>query len=807
MAFLVVSLGITAQHAAKRAPQGSPMRTMKQAAELFEQQRRNCKDIITANKLAEMKATQKAEETGDWETLISEDFSLMTAGTEDVPDGTMMPGETFGLLPDELFHTPDWYGVGVYQAGGNVALNYPGFGGVLNSPMMNMEGSIRIKLRVKAINYSNLFFVSICAGGYDYPFDPVGNGTQMNMYQFDPEDGWQDIELNLVNPYTGSDCFVQINAGTYNRGGLIVDYLTVERDKDYVATPIDLSATAFKEDGFTASWSKPYGAESYLVTLYEKKIVGTDNFTSEETFENASVEDGTVTGLSQGWTASVSGTADGQYFTDTDTPDGNKALLFASDNDVLEFDADGSEILGLTLTMKTLASSENSDVTVYFELFDGTGWHTYSTGLGFIPTDEWLVMDLTQVLEGFTPGMYTKFRLSFSGIGYALEKGLSDVSEVFAADVVSCTTSPLTETTLVAEDMPADNTSMTFTGLDMNNVYSFTVKSTRADGKTSEASELFYAYGVAAPQVKEATDIDKRGAYTANWAPATNATSYKLYSYEVYTVPEDAEAHTVFEENFNKSTEGTLQSPIYLENYDHTYLDDYTDNKGWRSYGTMVCNGMVGCMENYYGTLDIISPELSVGHGDGTFEVTVEFTTLTDGTTLIVQNGNIDYQSITAETAGAHTATLKFANGTNQTWLMFYTYEGTAFLLDRVTVKQDVKAGDEIFSLQGLYDVTDGGTSARVSGLQAKSGYKFGYNVMSIYDRYGTLYTSDRSETQYVDLVTSGIDNVETGDGEAQQPSAVYDLSGRRMSDTSARGVYIIKQGNKAHKVIRGQGR
>lgn len=264
---------------------------------MFEQQRRNCKDIITAKKLAEMKATQKAEETGDWETLINEDFSLMTAGTEDVPDGTMMPGETFGLLPDELFHTPDWYGIGVYQAGGNVALNYPGFGGVLNSPMMNMEGSIRIKLRVKSIDRTRPFFVQLAAGGYDYPFDPTGTG-QMNMYQFTPEEGWQDIELNIINPYTGDDCFVQINAGTYNNGGLVIDYLTVERDKDYVATPIDLSASAFKEDGFTASWSKPYGAESYLVTLYEKKIVGTDNFTSEETFENASVEDGTVTGLS-----------------------------------------------------------------------------------------------------------------------------------------------------------------------------------------------------------------------------------------------------------------------------------------------------------------------------------------------------------------------------------------------------------------------------------------------------------------------------------------------------------------------------
>lgn len=806
MAFLVVSLGITAQHAAKRAPQGSPMRTMKQAAELFEQQRRNCKDIITANKLAEMKAARKAEENGKWETLISEDFSLMTAGTEDVPDETMMAGASFSYLPDELFHSPGWAGVGVSQAGGNIALNYPGFGGVLNTPLMNMEGRIRIKLRVKSINTTRLFLVSIAAGGYDNPYDPTSSG-QMNTYQFSPEDGWQDVEVYVVNPYTGSDCFVQVNAGTRGNGGLVIDYITVERDMDYLSTPVGLGATAFKEDGFTATWNKPYGAESYLVTLYEKKTVGTDNFTSEETFENASVEDGTVTGLAQGWTASVSGTADGQYFTDTDTHDGNKALLFANDNDVLEFDADGSEILGLTLTMKTIAGNENSFVSIYFELFDGTGWHTYKTGLEYIPTDEWRVIDLAQALKDFTPGMYTKFRLSFGNIGSALEWGLSDVSEVIAADVVSCTTSPLTETTMVEEDVPADNTSMTFTDLDMNNVYSFTVKGTRADGKTSDASTLFYAYGVAAPQVKEATDIDRRGAYTANWAPATNATGYTVYSYEAYTVPEDADAYTVFDENFNKSTEGTLENPIYLDNNDNTYIDGYTDNKGWRGYGTMVCNGMVGCMENLATVRYIISPEISVGHGDGTFEVTIEFTTLTDGTTLIVQNGNIDYQSITAETAGAHTATLKFANGTNQTWLMFYTYEGYAFLLDRVTVKQDVKAGDEIFSLQGLYDVTDGGTSARISGLQAKSGYKFGYNVMSIYDRYGTLYTSDRSETQYVDLVTSGIDNVETGDGEAQQPSAVYDLSGRRVSDTSARGVYIIKQGNKARKVIRGQGR
>ena len=92
-------------------------------------------------------------------------------------------------------------------------------------------------------------------------------------------------------------------------------------------------------------------------------------------------------------------------------------------------------------------------------------------------------------------------------------------------------------------------------------------------------------------------------------------------------------------------------------------------------------------------------------------------------------------------------------------------------------------------------------TSARVSGLQYKSGYKFGYNLVSYYDNYGDVYVSDPSETQYVDLVATGINSVETEKAEAEQPIEIYDLSGRKVGKAAAKGVYIIKSGGKAKKV------
>lgn len=789
MFVLMTALCMMAQPVAQRQRKDAPRKTMKQFADEFEAKRKKCNKVITAGDLKASKSMNKADSDAKWETLIEEDFSLMTEGTDEVPGETMYPGESFDALPDELFHTPGWFGLGVYQAGGSVALNYPGFGGVLNTPLMNMEGRIRIKMRVKSIDKTRLFFVSIAAGGYDYPFDPTETG-QMNMYQFAPEDGWQEIEVYVVNPYNGDDCFVQINAGTYNNGGLVVDYINVSRDLNYMGTPNTLSATNFVTDGFTANWGKSYGADSYLLTLYEKRVVGTDNVTSTNSFEEASVEDGSVTGLPDGWTATVNGTEAGEYFT-SDAYDGSKALLIAGDGDTLQFDAGGSEILGTRFALKKIAGVEGSYNDIYISLFNGEYWSVWRLNVSGLSETEWTEYNLEELLEGFVPGQYTMFRINGSGFS---------LGDIIAVDMAECVTTPLTETTCIEEGIPVDTTSLVLTGLDLNNVYSFTVTGVSEDGRMSAASDVAYAYGVAAPIVKDATDVDQRGAYTANWESVINATSYVLNSYEMLEVAEDAEDFTVFEENFDKSDEGTPEDPVTIINVDRLQLNDYTDNYGWTGIGNMFSNGMAGCDESMYAYLDITSPAISVGSGNGEYTVTVDFVTFTEYTSLVVQGDETMYQIITAEQPGAHTATVAMTGGTSHTNLMFYTAEGYRFLLDKVTVKQDVKAGDRVYTMLGSQTLDGDATSARVSGLRPKAGYKFAYNVQAFYDRYGTVYASDLSDMQVVDF-TTGISAAGVEE-EADAPVEIYDLSGRKLNSTPAKGVYIIKSGNKSRKVI-----
>ncbi len=789
MLALVLALGATAQTSPKRLVKSGQQKTMKQLADEFAKKQKHAK-TITAKDLRKKAQTRAGEDDADrWETLIYEDFSLMTKGTEDAPDGTMYPEDyetTYNMyLPDDLFHTPGWFGLGVYQAGGNMALNYPGYGGILNSPMMNMQGRIRMQLRVKCIDRARPFFISIAAGGYDYPFDPSDTqGGQMNIYNFEPEDGWQEVEAYVNIPYAGNDCFFQLNAATYNDGGLIVDYIKVSRDKEYVATPDGLTASKFVTDGFTASWNKSYGADNYLVTLYEKKVVGTDNYKSEESFEDASLENGQVSGLADGWSAMTSG--DG--FT-TDAADGNRAMLLSSETDYVKFGMPGSEILSGKFSIKRIQANEGSLDQIYVDVEEDGYVRTWVMGTSNIPNDEYTTVDLSE-FEDFPVGTASSITIYLSPSG--------NTTDVYAIDDLAFETTPLTETTCVAENLSTADTCMVLNDLDLNNVYSFTVQGATADGRTSEVSDTCFAYGVAAPVVKEATDVDRRGGYTANREKAINATSYDLYNYEIYTVPEDTEDFTVFEENFNKCTEGTLDNPVSLNNYDPIIINDYTDNIGWSGWGTLLSNGMVGCINNY---VDLQSPAINLDRAEGNYTVTVDFVTLNDNVDFVIQGDNTMYQLVNAEKAGTHTATVEMYGGTSTTRLMFYTYDGSAFLIDRVVVKQNVKAGDEITTTLGMQTLDGDATSARVTGLQIKSGYKYGYNLVSYYDRYGEVYVSAPSAMQYVDFEATGIDSVETEGGEAQQPTEIYDLSGRKVSTPNAKGVYIIKSGDEVKKV------
>lgn len=197
---------------------------------------------------------------------------------------------------------------------------------------------------------------------------------------------------------------------------------------------------------------------------------------------------------------------------------------------------------------------------------------------------------------------------------------------------------------------------------------------------------------------------------------------------------------------------------------------------------------------------DLHSPEITLDNAEE-YTVSVTFKVDDTNTGLVVQGGNSDYKIVTAGTTELTTKEVTLKGGTKFTRLMFYTNNTKSFLIDKVTVSQNVKKDDRLFTKLSAEEVTDGATSLRVNGLTPKAGQSFAYNLYSIWNRYGKEYQSGRSETQIVDLNTAtGIINTATTADNA--PSEYFDLSGRRLSRPQGKGVYIVKIGNSTKKVV-----
>jgi hypothetical protein len=108
------------------------------------------------------------------------------------------------------------------------------------------------------------------------------------------------------------------------------------------------------------------------------------------------------------------------------------------------------------------------------------------------------------------------------------------------------------------------------------------------------------AFGVSAPEVKPATDIDERGGYTANWEPSPKATRYTITNFGVRQAAADEEKHVVLDEDFSKINADVTSAtdpynPEAVGNTKPVSLDDYTNIAGWTSNVTTLAQGMVGC--------------------------------------------------------------------------------------------------------------------------------------------------------------------------------------------------------------------
>lgn len=335
---------------------------------------------------------------------------------------------------------------------------------------------------------------------------------------------------------------------------------------------------------------------------------------------------------------------------------------------------------------------------------DGTvikGWNGYKWSnilyWPFEASDEtFAVRDATEDVAG----RYYKLRLTATNF-----EGMREIygtSTVVALDDFRIQTQMPGDNDYVCEDLSVKDTHYTFTGLDPESDYIYYVKARNGEkGIDSGAvTEQMDAFGVAAPREFKTTDIDKRGAFTANWDKAPKATSFLVNRYDIYTAPETEENHIVLEEDFSLvTTTATVKDPVVVNNPTLDRIDEYTHNLGWYGYMYGLAEGAIGSigLPEYGLGGQIQSPELSLGNNGGDFHVTITACGSTgDYLDIITSVGTGVMFPLSEE---YETMEADFHNGRDFDVLAFLSEYKQPFFISYVKVEQKLGKGDKTRTL------------------------------------------------------------------------------------------------------------
>ncbi len=740
-------------------------------------------------------APKKAD--AKWGTLVEENFEYMTDGNDSVPGAGISDNSTWEI-PDKYFHTPGWTGEGVYQAGGAVALAYPGFGGVLNTPLGKYKGHLKISFRVKSIaKKSHIASIVLCRGGIE---DPTQAGDNYEWATFKTADGWQTFEMETTNYYDQDDCFLQINAGTYD-DGIIVDDLRIEENQSFVGVPQKPTVGHFTHDGFTASWKAVDNADKYLINLYrlqDKAVGSTEQITD---FDDLGLDaDGNFTNIPEGWTFKLKKDSIATGY------DGTTGVAFCGDSiggdpGYIQTEGTGGVIKSLSFYITKL--SENSELmTEYgystaFSLKGYTG--KYWEEICEIALDDFTIGEPQQI----TSELLKQYDVDITSQKYSRLRfcaGINDYGS-FVLDQVELTTEIPQDTTLYQKDVAATATSYDFTGLDMDRDYYYDVRAVREGVGESEPTDMVHAFGVAAPVATAATDIDERGEFTANWEAEPNANcGYAVCLNKTYVAPEAVKDYEILSEDFSKvTTSATVDDPESYGNRNYVaQLDDVTKTTGWYGQGNIMANGMFGCRQGDEPIFEIITPELPLGNGDGTYKVALTAYFVT-ADTLVIQGGDdYDLAYIPGKAGETVTTTVTMKNGQDDMRVWFYTDKYGSFFLDDVKITQDLNKGDKIVYSNIEQEQTED-TKYTFTGLDVTPGTSYSYVVYALRSLYDEEAVSDASNEVAVDVLT-GIKSVAADKADATK--RIYDLNGRELS-TAKHGVYIVRENGTTRKVVK----
>lgn len=779
------------------------------------------KSLPGENRRSVFKSVDKISEDG-WVNVLTEDFSKCIAGSEEKRDSVMLQDEVYEIS-EEFTHSTWWSGYGMYQAGGCLAVDAPGYGGFLNTPEIPMKGLVRVSARLKSLDYTCPVTIVLNRGGIGMPSQVALQETP-RFFDFD---GWETVNYTFYNPYD-EDVFVQFNRvhNSVERKGFLIDDICIDVQPDYIPAVSEIACGEFVNDGFGVRWMNSPFTDTYLVSLYEETTVGDGDRILKENFDSWCVdENGKLTDIPEGWTIQLR-----DFHPSLVETDRGKSLVFGRHDEMIEIPSYGGRIHELKISFTNWLGDDpqawGTQANVYG--WNGCDW-ILITNFGTFGMEDGEVFDLDlgawedetnpyQSEPNSFRGLYSKVKIEMESCNYGACLFINDIEMTSFAD---------TQIRPVFENEEVIGNQKYYSGLSADMRYYVGVKA-KTDKFVSDEI-VCEAWGIPTPVGLPAADVTPNS-YTAQWEATPNAAAYLLTTFDVVKIDSDIKDYSHISENFSDVEVGTsdYDNPVKLGGFSEYFmLDEYTSVAGWYGAGIVAVDGHIGCAGCWYlpGMYGLVSPTLSLGGNDGRYKVHLKIYGY-QGSSIVVFSSTQSVASEPFEKEGMQEITLELTGGTYHDTLGFYTSDGQQFFIEEVRVTQDLMAGELILTPLKEYEIADGSTSLANIPHEAQSEMLRAYDIMAARIEFTRYALSDYSvpvvveSTDGVEAIKDNISTVRihTSGGcvivDTAMPChvAIFTADGRCVVSETGKcgrnyfplnsGVYIVKVGDTNAKVV-----
>lgn len=793
-------------------------------------------------------------------TIIDEDFSGLTDGTEDEPSTVSLLNPSTGYVLDRSMFKPytvggendhTWGGNNLFSAGGAIAvksekmINNKGElvinTGFLNTPSGNMSGNLTISFRIKLSGE----VITTNPDG-EVPDKPKLDVILLSRKQLvdyerwaiELTDEWQEFTFTTSNGWFESTGIQFYPSYESIVGNLIINYLVddikVTQEITSIIPPKIEEPTDCTDTEFTALWYPTNDVEEYLLNVYTK-TENPDIVNVSEGFNDVTVDaSGAISGLPEGWSFNWAEETDR---VSTDGVGGSAAIRLKQYGDYVQTPSYKNDFSKFAIKFRVQSDNAQKGLML-LSVQENGNWYPwqYASVEGIRQLNDWVTIDFSSELEMFD-------NVNAVRVAYQPVEGddaivlIDDISYTVPSDPIL--TYFLQDKELNPKRVTGDDEICRYkvTGLDPDEDYFYTVKA-RNVNFTSDESEEMEVFYVSTPVALEATDVNVEGdSYTANWECGSKADYYRVDQLREKVLEADDPEYVVLYEGFDKVKSSITEVGDGVEYGEPTsaYLpiDDLTELGGWKASSYQYIDGWLGGntkVGDGYIAGAIATPLMDLSHNEGVCNVTVR--------AYGYENDWLIIQGVSAASMGAIEfpvgggiveATVQIPLCTAREYFTFYSNNYYPFLIDYIKITQSLKAGETASITTKsvtVNDATQKSVAMENVGFDSESTLK--YKVTAFRYFHGNekdIWASYASNLVEIDQ-TTGIDNtfaaaenavkaveggiVVTTDEAAD--IAVYRIDGTTAAQCAATcgatridlngGIYIVKVADRSYKVI-----